>query len=360
MSNEKFPIRFLDKKAFLAALVPVLLLAQVLKADANQPDEIGKQRVLRQVAQDWIRVGTEQYARSFYKQAEQSFFQAVEHQQYLTAVEREQLNNFLEKTYKAELEREHALEQVKAANALAGQGRLGTAKSRFEEIKDSEFLTEAEQRNITETLSMLKQQMNQRTIEINKLYNHSVELYLAGRLEEARQGFIEVARSGLMAAPVGKSAEDYLIKIDTILALRVGLSAAQAEQQKKLLESTVTAIEDELLGSRTKGSLRQATEEADKSGKAASAGKQLNGSDSGIDNRGKNVLRSYTSAVVNDAAVKVQNYMEYGEIDKAEAAIEAAEAIVSKNRAYLEDKLLEEFDTKLTELRAKIGKRKPR
>ncbi len=360
LDNEKFPIRFLGKKVFLAALVPVLLLAQVLKADPNQPDEIKKQKVLRQAAQDWIRVGTEQFERSFYKQAEQSLFQAVEYQQYLTTVERAQLNNSLEKTYKAELEQEHILEQIKAANALIGQGRPGTAKSRLEELKDNEFLTEAERHEIAETLIELKKQLNQRTTEINKLYNHSVGLYLTGQLEEARQGFVEVARSGLLVAPVGKSAEDYLVKIDSILTQRIELSAAaQAEPQKKLLESTVTAIEDELLGSRTKkGPQQQTSEKPNKLNRATPAAKPLN--DSEINNRRKNILRSYTSAVVNDAAVKVQNYMEQGEIDRAEAAIETAEVIISKNRAYLEDKLLKEFNNKLTELRAKIDRQKPR
>jgi hypothetical protein len=353
LDNKKFLIRFLSEKVFLAALVPVLLLAQVSKAGPIQPDEVKKQKVLRQVAQDWMRVGTEQYERSFYKQAEQSFFQAVEYQQYLTTAEHEQLNNFLEKTYKAELEREHVLEQIKAANALAGQGRPGTAKSKLEGLKDSEFLTEAERREITETLSVLKKQLNQRTTEINKLYNHSVGLYLAGQLEEARQGFIEVTRSGLLVAPAGKSAEDYLVKIDNILAQRVELStAAQAEPQKKLLESTVTAIEDKLLGSRTEGSLQRQEKTEDEPNKPVS--------DSEISRRRENVLRSYTSAVVNDAAVKVQNCMEQGELDRAEAAIENAETIVSKNRVYLEDKLLKEFNNKLTELRAKIGRQKSR
>jgi hypothetical protein len=355
LDNKKLLIRFWGEKVLLAVLVLVLLSAQISKAEPNQPEETKKQKVLRQVAQDWIRVGMKQYERSLYKQAEQSFVQAVEYQQYLTTVERKQLNNFLEKTYKAELEREHVLEQIKAANELTGQGRLGTAKSKLEKLKDSEFLTEIERQGITETLNKLKKQLNQRTTEINRLYNRSVDLYLAGQLEEARKGFIEVARSGLLVASMGKSAEDYLVKIDSILAQRNELSvAAQAEPQKKLLESTMAAIEDELLGSRAKGSLQQTTDEPNKLDRAISTAKPLNNSE--ISDRRENILRSYTTAVINDAAEKVQNYIEQGEFDKAEAAIETAEATVSKNREYLGDKLLRDFNNKLTELRAKIGK----
>lgn len=358
MGNKRLPTKFLCKKAFLAGLVSVLLWAQVSKAGPSQPDEAEKQKVLHKIARDWIRVGTRQYERSFYKQAEQSFFQAVGYQQYLTTTEREQLSDFLEKTYKAELEREHILEQVKAANELAGRGQPGKAKSEFEKFKDSEFLTETERHEIAEVLSKLKKQLNQRTTEISKLYNHSVGLYLTGRLEEARQGFIEVAKSGLLVAPVGKSAEDYLVKIDNILARRIELStAAQAEPQKKLLESTVTAIEDKLLGSQTRSSQhqQQADEQPDKPDNTASVAKPL--SDSESSNRRKSILRSYAKAVVNDAVAKAQDYIEQGQFDKAEAVIKTAGTIVSKNRVHLGDKLFRQFNNKLAKLRAKIGRK---
>jgi len=356
-------IKFLVKKAFLSALVLALplLWAQVSKAGSSQSDEAEKQKVLRKVAQDWIRVGTKQYERGLYKQAEQSFFQAVEYQQHLTMAEREQLSNLMEKTYKAELEREHILEQIKAANKLAERGRPGKAKSELEKLKDSEFLTETERHEVTETFSELKRQLKQQTTEISKLYNYSVHLYLTGRLEEARQGFIEVSKSELLVAPAGKTAEDYLAKIDNILARRIELStASQAEPQKKLLESTVAAIEDKLLGSQsqTKGSSqhqKQAGEEKhSKPDKAVSVAKSKPLSDSEISSHRESILRSYTRAVVDDAVAKAQDYIEQGEFDKAEAAIETAEAVVNKNRAHLGDKLFREFNDKLGKLRAKI------
>jgi len=358
LGNGRFLIKLLDKRALLAMLVPVLLLAQVSKAGSSQPDEAEKEKVLRKIARDWIRVGTKQYERSFYKQAEQSFFQAVEYQRYLTMTEREQLSNSLEKTYKAEVEREHALEQIKAANELAKRGRAGEAKSRFEKFKDSEFLTETEQHEITEVLSELKKQLNQRTTEISKLYNYSVRLYLTGQLEEARQGFIEVAKSGLLVTPAGKSAEAYLVKIDNILVRRMELStAAQARPQKKLLESTVTVIEDELLGSQTNGNLQhreQPSEVFYKPDRVTSAAEPL--SDGEINSRRESILRSYTEAVVNDAVVKAQDYMKQGKFDKAEAVVETAEAIVNKNRVYLRDRLFKRFNDKLAKLRTKIGR----
>lgn len=358
MGSGRFLIKLLGKRALLAMLVPVLLWAQVSKAGTSEPGEAEREKVLHKIARDWIRVGTKQYERGFYKQAEQSFFQAVEYQQYLTVTEREQLSNSLEKTYKAEIEREHALEQIKAANELAKRGQPGEAKSKFEKFKDSEFLTETERHEIAETLSELKKQLNQRTTEISKLYNYSVRLYLTGRLEEARQGFIEVAKSGLLVTPAGKSAEAYLVKIDNILVRRIELStAAQARPQKKLLESTVIAIEDELLGFQTNGNLQHREQPGEvfyKPDRVTSAAEPL--SDGEINNRRENILRSYTKAVVKDAVVKARDYMEQGKFDKAEAVVGTAEAIVNKNRVYLGDKLFRQFNDKLAKLRAKIGR----
>ena len=123
-----------------------------------------------------------------------------------------------------------------------------------------------------------------------------------------------------------------------------------------LLESTVTAIEDKLLGSQTKGSLQHqqqaADKEPDKPDNTASVAKPL--SDSESSNRRKSILRSYAKAVVNDAVAKAQDYMEQGQFDKAEAAIKTTGAIVNKNRVYLGDKLFRQFNDKLAKLRAKI------
>jgi hypothetical protein len=352
LRNEKLLIRFLGERIFLTALVPVVLSVQIVKAEPTRSDEIKKQDVLRQVAQDWLRVGTEQYERSFYKQAEQSLFRAVEYQQYLTTDERKQLNNFLEKT-KAELERQRVLEQIKAANELAKQGRSGTAESMLEELESSSFLNEAERREVAGTIDGLEKQQDKLTTDMSELYDHCVGLYLAGRLEEARAGFFKVAKSGLLMEPAGESAEDYLVRIDNILAQGTKLSTeAQTEPQKKLLKSTVTTIEDELLGSQTK----------EKTQRQEKTDEDINRpvSNSEISERRANILRSYTMAVVNDAVAKIQNCMKQGEFDKAEAVIETAESIVNKNGSYLGDKLLQKFNNKLMELRVEIGRQRPR
>ena len=53
---------------------------------------------------------------------------------------------------------------------------------------------------------------------IADLYARSLELYSQGELVAARQGFAEVAKSGLFRAPEGKRPEDFIATIDRLQA----------------------------------------------------------------------------------------------------------------------------------------------
>ena len=53
---------------------------------------------------------------------------------------------------------------------------------------------------------------------IAELYSRSVELYSQGELAAARQGFVEVQKSGLFKGAEGKRPEDYIATIDRLQA----------------------------------------------------------------------------------------------------------------------------------------------
>ena len=53
------------------------------------------------------------------------------------------------------------------------------------------------------------------------LYNTSVDLFNAGQLEQAREGFLKISESGLLDTPEGYTANDYLAKIDKALSQAV-------------------------------------------------------------------------------------------------------------------------------------------
>jgi hypothetical protein len=131
---------------------------------------------------------------------------------------------------KGTLEREHILEVIQTADGFVKQGELIKAKAKLEEIKDNEFLTKAEQELITKGLNKLGNQLDEQKKENTELYNRSVELYKTGEFEKAREGFVKVAAGDLVTTPPGETAEDYLLKIDNILAQKAKPAAATEAQ----------------------------------------------------------------------------------------------------------------------------------
>jgi hypothetical protein len=63
----------------------------------------------------------------------------------------------------------------------------------------------------------------QRTKEMADLYYRSMEQYRAGRLEEARAGFVQVIQSGLIPPPMEQTLKGYIQEIDGKLARRRGV-----------------------------------------------------------------------------------------------------------------------------------------
>ncbi len=62
-----------------------------------------------------------------------------------------------------------------------------------------------------------------RTQEVADLYSRSMELYRAARLEEARAGFVEVIKSGLIPPAMEQTLKGYIEDIDGRLADRRGV-----------------------------------------------------------------------------------------------------------------------------------------
>ncbi|UCG56712.1 MAG: hypothetical protein JSU70_17830 [Phycisphaerales bacterium] len=63
-------------------------------------------------------------------------------------------------------------------------------------------------------------QMLERQKAVAELYYRSMALYRGGKLQEAREGFLKVAESGLIPAPMAKTVRGYIAEIDSALAKR--------------------------------------------------------------------------------------------------------------------------------------------
>jgi len=146
---------------------------------------------------------------------------------------------------------------LRMVSKLIEQDQLEKARAYLEEIKDSSVLTDEERRKISQVLRLLytwpirsqallekterqgsvteekpeqqaagsrkaDDQQDRQIREIAELYYRSLTLYRAGRLVEAREGFVKVLKSGLVPPPVVRTIRGYLTDIDSTLANRQG------------------------------------------------------------------------------------------------------------------------------------------
>ncbi|MHC4457586.1 MAG: hypothetical protein ACYS0I_10940 [Planctomycetota bacterium] len=356
------------RRRLLSAIVAIIVLGTVAfepvwSQDPYQVEGADKEKILRQVSQEWFQVGIEQYSRCLYKEAEQSFLKAQEHQEYLTTEEREQIQSALEDTHIAVFERRRISETLLTVGDLIDRGELLRAKAYLEGFKDSRFLTESERALVTDRLKNIESQLNERNKEATELYNRSVELYNNGELEKAREGFLKVAQSGLSVVQEGRSAEDYLVRIDNILVKRARIPTAAeprpSGKKQDLIDWTagkeLPGVEIEVVEVAGPAVVKKARQAAGTEVKVVEP-KITEEANSYVIKRRKNILLSYTKAVVNDAVGKVESYISKGDFDNAQKAVERAEWIIYQNWAYLGDELFKQYNNNLKLLTEKIVK----
>lgn len=343
MDTIKFSQKSIGSESLLVVLVSVFVLVTFVPAGIfAQENSQDKDKVVHQVAEKWLQVGMEQYKRGFYKAAEQSFLRAQDYDEHLTEPEREKLKGLIEQTHLAAIERERILEHIQTADALVKKNDLAKAKAHLENVKDSQYLTEKERELIAEGLAKLDKQIGPQQEAVG-IYNRSVEAYEAGRLEEARKGFIEAAKAGYTSAPAGQKPEDYLVKIDSILAQRAAAATPAEAASVAMSEPSVEKTEVEPVAEKAQA------EEVEKQ-----AAQQSNGGYIEVINRKRNILRSYTRSVVNDAVGKAQDYISKGQYDKAKEAVEDAQRLVMKNELDLGEEQFAQYTNQLRGLSEQI------
>ncbi len=361
--------RFLIKaKAFggrflLVILTLILLLATAMSGVArSQSNEAEKQKIIREVAGNWMDIGEEQYKRGYFEAAEQSFVEAQKYQKYLTAAQLKRLNGDLEKTHIAILERKRILDHIRTADELVRRGQLIKAKVHLEKVKDSKSLTKEELGKVVEGLKIIDARLAGQKKQITELYNRSVEFYRAGELEKARDGFIKVASSGLSVAPAGgKTAEDYL----NLLAVRVKVNDLIAQNDKPSVQDqnsvVVTVAKPKVVELKVPEPkivelkvLEPNVVEVKLVEPKVAESVTEEGSFIEQVNRKRRIRRSYTKTVVEDANDKALSFLSEGEFDKAKKAVERAERVVNENQLDLGDELFKQYSSKLKQLTGKI------
>ena len=365
--------------------------AACFAAEPNVQSEKERIAVSREIAQDWIQVGISQSKKGLYGQAEKSFLAAREYQQYLTAEEQTQLKEHIAEANQAVVERQAVLERIKKAREFLSRNQPIKAKAHYEKVRKSPYLTEQERKKIDQEIKNVDGSLDKQRKEITEIYNRSVQLYRAGEMEKAREGFVEVARYGLLVVPQGQTAEDYLIQIDSILTEQLkGTSEANASlpsvttlpakeepKIKSVSQPTLPEVEVVLLKpGPDKPPVEKPVDrepEANQTAEAAAAAEppaqtEMSSADEqegtpeskvetapAEDARVK-IVRTYTKAVVEDAADKVEYYISRGELDKAVEVVREATQTIKENRSLVGDELFAQYSVRLKQLVDKIVK----
>jgi len=353
---------------------------------ASEPNHeqpgLSKDKVFRAEAQNWIQVGLTQSKRGLYEQAEKSFISAQELGEYLTPQENKQLQDNLANVRKAGVEKQEALEHLKKAEEFIQQGQPIEAKAHYEKVLGSRYLTEQQRTKIAFELKVMDNSAEMQKMEMTQIYNRSVEFYKTGELDKAREGFLQVVKYGLLTAPEGHTAEDYLIRIDSVLTDRlrrkpVAESAAppvlplvtppveEIEKTPEITKQLPAEVEITLL---KPGSQQPPVQKEEEKQPPAEAQKEVEQVVENIvaeqkkppetvspsEESKKNIARTYTKAVVDDAASKVEFCLKQRDFDKAVEAVRAATQIVRDNRPYIGEDLFIQHTIRLKQLADKI------
>jgi hypothetical protein len=361
----------------------VLLSAAVcFAAEPGLQSEKEKTAVSRETAQDWMQVGISQSKKGLYGQAEKSFLAAQEYQEYLTVGEQKQLEQYLAEAHQAVVERQPVLEHIKMARELLSQGQPVKARAHYEKVRKSPYLTEQERKQIDREIKNVDDSSDKQRKEITEIYNRSVQLYRAGEIEKARNGFVEVAKYGMLVVPKGQTAEDYLIQIDSILTASFkampdanvplpSVTPQPAKEEPKTKNAGQSALPEGevvlLKSGPDKPPVKKQTAEvaaaaeppAQTETSSADAQKVIPESkvETASDGDAKvKIVRTYTMAVVEDAAAKVEYHIERGELDKAVSAVRTATQTIKENRSLIGDELFAQYSVRLKQLADKIVK----
>ncbi|MCH7559389.1 MAG: hypothetical protein IIB56_18315, partial [Planctomycetes bacterium] len=312
-------------------LLPIITVSQVATSQENE--DANRQEAIRRIVQTYIETGREEYKKGSFEESVKTFLMAQAHKEDLTVAVREQLNELLKKSWIAVLE-----EAFREVIDLIKLDRLIEAKTHLEKIRDNEFLTKEERKDIDEVFRRLDTQI------IAELWSRSIELYSIGQYEKAWVSFIQIASSNLITSDMRKTVEDYLAEIDKLLPKRAERKLVQ-EQEKPVVVAEAEELKPEV-----------AKPEVVTPKVAPRVVSPVTGQSNYIEviNRRRDIIRSYTRAVVNDAIANARSYNDQGRFDKAKNVVETAALTVNKNQMHLGDELFKEYSSKLEVLTEEI------
>ena len=376
----------------LAIISSIIILPSLAESAAVNADKAAS---LRNVSLQLIDVGAEQLRRGYSSAAQQSLTRANENRQYLNASEQKRLDELLAKAGGANAEHEKIYEKMQAAESYAKAKNYNQAIATLTPIQDSPYLSKTDKTQLQAKLTTYKAEMKKQQQDMAALYDESVALYNEGKLAEARDGFKQIAASGVPLVSSGPTASEYITKIDG----QIGVAAettkqesasvgaqfvpeANRVQQAEIAEPEIAETPQEPVIAEPIPDMAKTPQQPEPNleiaetpvGPAAAAvnetpvtatqatqdfSKCEPEQGSYIDKvmQQRNVQRSYTEAVVDDAVVTAKNLIEQCKFDEAQDSISSARLVVENNRMLLGDELYREMNDRLNSTSSQISSR---
>jgi len=344
----------------LPAAAAVFLLFSVGQAAAGpaQTTGLNKQEVLSKVAGEWMAVGTEQLSRGLYEHAEKSFLLARQYSEHLSSSKQAKLKQLIEQAHNTQIHRARIRQHISQAKKLLKQGKLNQARKHFETASKDSYLTQQEKQLLQQMLAA-GSKLNQSLQELSGLYYQSIRHFQQGYLEKARQGFVEITRSGLEIGDKGKTPADYLSKIDVILLRRAELSLTGEAPVGRLPFEKEPISTEKRPKSKTKSpeqsrqGLLEVTSPLTKEAKQPDE-KQPIQRDHKLTRREK-LMRAYIGALVKKAVNEAKYQLQQDNAQAAKKTIDYAMKLVQQHRTHLGEPLYWQHTEQLEQIAEKTG-----
>jgi len=348
-------MKYIKQLTFILALMS---LKTTLPLAYCQSEPLEKTAVLKKVAGYWLDIGIEQYQRGMYIKAEESFLKARDYSDFLNEKQKNNLEQYAEKTHKAYLGTTYISEKAEQCRRLLDANNLPEARQIIDEINKNKYLTALQKLRfkINQLETRLNSKIQKQQEKLKALLETSIQDYRAGRLQTAENGLAKINRNALSTASQKQTADGYLKRIKNLLekenepftnAEKMLLAQPPKEQnlplQKTSLQKPTTP--------QIKTTAPKPAAPAVKKTRPPSVTKEQT-----IEKLTKKekILRSYSQAVINDATEKAKSFIEKGELYKAKQALRKAGTTIHENKSYLSDELYQEYMQQLIELGQQI------
>ncbi|MBN1796206.1 MAG: hypothetical protein JW804_05990 [Sedimentisphaerales bacterium] len=321
-----------------------------------------RELVIDNIVEKWISIAREQYNRGHYGQAESSLLRALEYEVHLKPEQSELVKNLLAKARSAKTSRGQSLDKIEQAKMLAEQGRLLQAKARISEVMRQKTLGESDRQRAILFDKHLDAQIAREKRLMTELFKESKEHYDKGEYEQARDGFVKVAQSGLYEPMFGTSAEDYLAKIRNLgeqkssnkekseFKIQLWPWVRNEEKQKEVPQEVVDYPPR-----------RQLAVEPDNIAVIKEDDSQIDFIEEQPEQvSGDNIKLSYVKAVVLDAETRATSYAGRSEFNQALSIIENARNTLDKYSDSLDERSFIQYKNRLEALETTVVEQKQR